>query len=41
MFVEDGSNLWHKERREDESLAVVLGPAIQHPHPCAREVHAM
>ena len=41
MFVEDGGDLWHQERREDESLTVVLGPAVEHPHPRAREVHTM
>jgi len=41
VFVEDGGDLWHQERRENESLTVVLGPAVEHPHPCAREVNTM
>ena len=41
VCVEEGVDLWSGEAAKDESLSVEVGPAIQSPHPNAREVSSM
>lgn len=41
VFGEDAVDLWVLDGAEHQSLAIVLGPVVQAPHPHPGEVHTM
>lgn len=41
VFGEDAVDLWVLDGAEHQSLAIVLGPVVQVPHPHPGEVHTM